>query len=48
MVDIIIYIERHTFGLTIDVDKCDVPRWRGAGGGHTESVSHSIAHSKSL
>jgi hypothetical protein len=26
MVDII--IERHASGLTIEADKCDIPRWR--------------------
>jgi hypothetical protein len=32
----IIQFERPAFGLTIDADKSDVPRWRGSGGGLTE------------
>jgi hypothetical protein len=48
MVEIIFQFERHAFGLTIDADKSDIPRWRGSGGGHTEIVFHSIANSKSM
>jgi hypothetical protein len=36
MVDIIIQFKTHTFGLTLDVDKSDIPRWWGSGRGHTE------------
>jgi hypothetical protein len=29
MLEIIIQFERPAFGLTIDADKSDIPRWRG-------------------